>query len=356
MLKGGIYMAYKLITLRQYKKMNKDEGYNTFLQELPDLTRYYFRNLIVGKEELAELHERFKSLKHYARFIKIACKKEESNPFPDGFSFILTEFIQKFSSAAEEDEELQEVLTIYSKALEKMCKKTAKSISKELDIPKDVALELAVIYPGDAVNKHNAWVFTRELVRRMFQLQKLCCTVKEAAAQSTSDKIEAEKVAKPNAVETTETRFSQFDFANKKLIKKIFKGFFGKDEDILERVYSNLALEKTAVTKYYNEAQKRLWDVITEWLIGAIEKLPAKSVKRIVEVYMQKRSRDHDMDSKRRITLSELDYDTAPKLVTFANPDQYSVKALEKAEKKGKKKDKDKDKKDKKKKKKKKDN
>lgn len=341
-------MAYKLITLRQYKKMDKDEGYETFLRELPDLVKYYFRNLIVGKEELAVLHERMASLKHYARYVKHACKTEETNPFPDGFAFILIEFIQKFSEKvqdADEDDDLQKVLNIYSKALEKMCKKTAKNISKELDIPKNIAIDLAVIYPGDALNKHNAWVFNRELVRRLFQLQKFCCV---SETDKTSDKTASDKTTEVKAVDS---RYEPFDFANKKLIKKLFKGFFGKDEEILERVYSNLALEKVAVTKYYTDSQKKLWDTITEWLVEAIEKLPVKSVKRILDFYIQKRNRDNDTDSKRRLTLSELEYDNAPKLVTLTNPDKYSVKALEKAEKKGKKKDKkDKDKKKKKKK------
>ena len=334
-------MAYKLITLRQYKKMNKDEGYNTFLQELPDLVKYYFRNLIVGKEELAVLHERMASLKHYARYVKHACKTEERNPFPDGFSFILIEFIQKFSEKAEnvdEDDDLQKVLDIYSKALEKMCKKTAKNISKELDIPKSIAIDLAVIYPGDALNKHNAWVFNRELVRRLFQLQKFCCVTETAEASKTAD-------GKKSEIKSVDSRYEAFDFANKKLIKKLFKGFFGKDEEILERVYSNLALEKVAITKHYTESQKKLWDTISEWLVEAIEKLPIKSVKRILDFYIQKRNRDNDTDSKRRLTLSEIKYDDAPKIVTLSNPDKYSVKALEKAEKKGKKKDKKKKKK-----------
>ena len=164
----------------------------------------------------------------------------------------------------------------------------------------------------------------------------------------TSDKTASDKTTEVKAVDS---RYEPFDFANKKLIKKLFKGFFGKDEEILERVYSNLALEKVAVTKYYTDSQKKLWDTITEWLVEAIEKLPVKSVKRILDFYIQKRNRDNDTDSKRRLTLSELEYDNAPKLVTLTNPDKYSVKALEKAEKKGKKKDKkDKDKKKKKKK------
>lgn len=342
-------MSYKLITLRQYKKLDKSEGYRTFLQELPDLTKYFYRNLIVKKDELAVLHERMSSLKHYAKFVKNACKNEERNPFPDGFAFILTDFIQKNSEKAESNEDLQEVLTIYSKALNKMCKSTAKTISKDLDIPKDIALELAVIYPGDALSKHNVWVFNRELTRRMFQLQKLCCTVTESAAQTTSDKIDAEKSAKPNAVATNNVRFSQFDFANKKLVKKIFKGFFGKDEEILERLYVNLMLDKTAVLKYYNDAQRRLWDTITDWLIESIEKLPLKTVKCILDAYVQKRNRDNDGDGRRRIVLSELEYETAPKMVTLLNPDKYSKKELEKSDKKKKKKDKDK-KKDKKKK------
>lgn len=333
---------FKMIPLKKLKNMEKGDAYNCVIRELDDLTEHYFRNAMVKKEEMNAIYERMKSKKHYARYIKHACKVEESNPFPDGFSFILADFLQKFGNEGVENEELGEVCEIYGNALDKINKKRAKKMAKDLDIPKDAAIELAIIYPGKILSKHNAWIFNRELQYRLGRLQKLCCPVEKEG-----DKKEAE--------DKSQVEFTKFDFADRKLIKKIYEGFFGDDPEILERVYANLMLDKMSVRDHFNESQKRLWDETTEWLIKAIEKQPIKVVKRIINLYTTRRNRDaahKENDPHRRILLSELEYEKAPKMVTIVNPEEYDIDDLKKSEKKKNKKDKKKKKKDKKKKKK----
>lgn len=344
-------MGFKMISEKKLKDMSKGDAYACVMNELGDLTEHFFRNCMVKKEEKAAVFERMKSKKHYARYIKHACKVEDSNPFPDGYSFILANFINTFGSEALEDEELSEVCAIYCDAMEQMCKRRAKSMAKGLDIPKDIAMDLAVIYPGKVLSKHNAWIFNYELQRRLSNIQKACCpdVPKDDKGENKND--EQAKVEK----DTAGIQYSKFDLADKKLIKKIYKGFFGDDTEILERVYANLMLDKASLRTHMTESQKRLWDVTTEFLIKAIEKQPIKVVKRIANLYTTRRNRDaahKDNDPHRRIVVSELTYEEAPKLVTVFNPEEYDFKSELKKEKKKDKKDKKKKKKDKKKKKK----
>jgi hypothetical protein len=342
----------RLASIKQLNKMNKGEAYDTVLTELPDLVRYYFRFAVIRRDEQQALFERMKDKKNYARYIKHALK-EDDNPFPDGFNFILSEFLQRFAGEAQNDDELAEVCGIYSEVLEKICKRRAKNIGKSLGLPKDIAMEIAIIFPGRVLSRHNAWVFNRALTYRLTRLQAKCWvdTVEEAAEKTTDDKVEERKDEVKTLVKDAEDlTFSKFDLADPKFLKKLYKGFFGDDEEVLERVYGNMMLDRANMTSHFTSAQKRLWDAQTALMLKGIEKLSIKTVKRIAAYYSSRRDHDakRDNDPQRRIVISKLEYEDAPKLVTVFNPDNYEYKD---ALKKGKKKDKKGKKKDKKKKK-----
>lgn len=338
----------KMFTLKQLRKMDKGDAYRAFLQELPDVVQHYFRNCVTKKAELDVLHEKLSSMKGYARFVKHACKVEESNPFPDGYSYILIDFIKKQAlgkDPADLDNGLDEVLTIYSNAVEKMNKGRQKKMAKDLDLPKALALELAVIYPGDVLSKHNAWVFVRELSYRLSQLQKTYCPVikeaEQAEAEGADKKTTAKKVEEPKKETPVPVDPSlQFDFSKPKFIKKLFKGFFGDDEAVLEKVYENLMLDKLVVTTHYNENQKRLWDAVTQYLLKSLEKQDVKFIKRVIDYYVKRRNfeKSRDTDVARRVSLADVSYEEFPKIATVINPDKYSMSKLLKAEKKAKKK------------------
>lgn len=345
---------FRMVDLKRLKKMNKEEAYDTIMHELNDVVRFYFRYGVTPqcRNEQAALFERMKDQKNYARYIKHGLK-EESNPFPDGFNFILAEFIQRFGREAANNEELAEVCSIYSDVLDKVCKSRAKRIAKDLNVPKDIAMEIAVIFPGDVLTKHNVWVFNRALNYRLMALQKKCCPI-EVAVTKTTEEVAAEdaesKVAKQTVEEPSDIEFSKFDFADKRFLKDLFKGYFGKDEEVLERVYSNMMLDRQSITAHYTESQKRLWSVMTDLMYSGIEKLPLKVVKEIASNYVRRRNRDgekgRENDPQRRVVVSNLEYDKTPKLVTVFNPEEYSYKdALKKEAKGSKKKDKSKKKK-----------
>lgn len=338
---------FKMVEVKRLKKMNKSEAYDTVLAELPDLVKFYFRYGVTPaqRNEQSAIFERMRDEKNYARYIKHALK-EDSNPFPDGFNFILSEFIQRYGREATTDSDLADVCTIYSDVLEKLCKTRAKKIAKDLDIPKDIAMEIAIIFPGSVLTKHNAWVFNRALNYRIMMLQKKCCPVEEAAAKTTEEVVKEDnesKVAAQKVEEPQDIVFTKFDFADKRFLKNLFKGFYGKDEEILERVYSNMMLDRQSMTAHYNESQKRLWSAMTEIMFAGIEKLPLKVVKNIATNYMRRRNHDaergHENDPQRRVVVSNLDYEKTPKLVTVFNPETYSFKdALKKEAKKNSKK------------------
>lgn len=341
-----------MYTLKQLKKMDKSDGYQAFLQELPEVVKHYFKNCICKKPEMEILHEKLSSLKGYARFVKHACKVEDSNPFPDGYSFILIDFIKKQAALrdpADVDEDLDEVLTIYSNAIEKMNKSRQKQMAKDLKMPKPLALELAVIYPGEVISKYNAWVFIRELSYRLSQLQKTYCPVVLTEEMKTQYVTPA--AIDDKAKKTTEPAKEQqpeapkidpnlmFDFAEPKFIKKVFKGFFGKDEAILEKVYANIMLDKLGITSKYNTNQKRLWDAITKYMLTSLNKMDPKSIKRVIDFYVKRRNfeKTRDVDVARRVSLSDISYDEYPNIASVIDPETYPPKKSKK-DKKGKKK------------------
>lgn len=344
---------FQMVPIKVLKKMEKGRAYDLVLNELPDLVNYYFRYCIPNRQEQDKVFMRMKDNKNYARYIKHALK-EDSNPFPDGFNFIMSEFITKFGPDAVNND-LEDVCAIYSKALEKMCKGRAKKIAKDLDIPKDVALEFAIIYPGESINKMNAWAFNRVLTRKLQNLQLVCCPdpkeekdADNAAADTT--KVDDAEVVKHDDDDSDEPEWPQIDLANRKFIKKLYKRFFGDDLGILISVYSNLMLDRVAMTSRYSKNQKRLFDVVTEYLLDAIEALPSKAVGSILHRYVERRQKDRthgpEADPRRRVVVSELTFDRTPKMYALLNPKEYGKKTLKKLDKKaGKKSDKKKGKK-----------
>lgn len=281
-------------------KLEKDERYEKFIEELKKFTSYFFRNYM-DKEKMDKIQEMLAKGK-YAKLIKKACKEEETNPFPDGFSFILTEFIQKNSNVAKSDDDLADVLKIYTKAIDKMCKRRAKAISKDLGIPKDSALELAVIYPGKVLHQGNTITFVKELQRRLFSLQRKC----------------------NEEVENGEPEFKKCDFAKEKIVKKLYKNFFLFDdnEEIENRLFTYLMLEKKSAYKYANDAQNKLFETITTWLLSRLEKLPIKQLEKIIKFYIKKRDNDNN-DSERRVNISGIDATEYPKIAAAFSPDKY---------------------------------
>ena len=340
---------FQMVSIKRLKKMGKEDAYDTVIQELPDLVSYYFRFGTTKKEVADAIFERMKDWKNYARYIAHGLEEEE-NPFPEGFPFMLADFIRRFSADAMNDDEIEKVCSKYTKVMDKICKRRAKAIASDLDMPKDLALELAIIYPGDIINKHNAWVFSKELNRKILALQKITCPkieVKEdeAAAKKTTAAKKTEKKEEESNSSESKPLFTAFDFSDKKFLKKLYKKYFGGDIETLERVYANILLEREVPS--LTPEQKLLNDAITSLVLRSIEKLPLKTVSNLGKYYMARRDRDQKrgIDCKRRILVSNLNYEESPKLVTVFNPDKYSFKDALKKEKSSKKKDKKKGKK-----------
>lgn len=317
-------MAWSPIPMKHINKLSKEDAYEDLRSELNDLTRWYFARGFVNRNELNALWERFKSKKCYGRYIKMMMKKEEENPFPPGYGFLLSNFLRDMyrSNATKDNPELDEVCNIYSDALDKMSKRATKRISKKFNMPKELAGQIAIILPGEHINPHNAWIFTQEFVRRLIALQ-----------------------AKANPVQATEgsttTDTPTFDFSNYSFMKKLFKEYFGKDKHILVYVYAALLLDKHSITAKYSEKQMAVWDTITKVVLNGVEKLPFKAVQALAKKYTQRYKielRRDGGDVRRRVVLSSLNYEECPKLVTVFSPDKYSKKELLKAEKKAKKK------------------
>jgi hypothetical protein len=318
-------MKLRFPTEKQLKKMDKVEAYDAVMADLENFTRFFFRVGYSNRDSRQMMYARMCSKKHFARYIKHALK-EEDKPFPDGFGFILMDFINTMASKISENEELQESCEIYGTVLERLTKRPAKALAKELDIEKSDAATLAAYLPGEAIQPGNTWIFTNALLNCLSNMQKKAFPDDAVSPYSEEAKAEGEK----------DLKIAEADYANGKFLKKVFKAFFGKNEKILSAAYTAMMCERKSMMMNYTKSQKALWDAETAFLLKQLEKLPLTEVKFIVDQYSRRRAIDakHDKDPERRIVLSKLDYDTTPKLVVVSNPDKYSFKEYLKKEKK----------------------
>jgi hypothetical protein len=309
-------MAYKIKHLLKIE--GKEERYKEFLKDLKCFTNFYFRCLTdkAKKDEMEKVYDRLGN-KKYAKLIKKACKVEDENPFPDGYTYILSDFINRKKGEANANSELSDILDIYSDTIDQIVKSKAKEIAKKFDIPKSVAIELQTLYPGNILNKYNVSVFVKEFILRMFQLQKLCN-------------------------DPTDTRFDKCNLADRKFIKKIFKLYFDCEGEVMIRMLQSIMLEKKSIYKYITEEQSLLNKEITLWLFDRLEKLPIKQLEKVVSFYRQRCKIEQNDDH--RISEADVKFEEHPRLASVMFPEKYSDerKKFIKKDKKNKEKDDDK--------------
>ena len=96
-------MKLRFPTEKQLKKMDKVEAYDAVMADLENFTQFFFRVGYSNRDSRQMMYARMCSKKHFARYIKHALK-EEDKPFPDGFGFILMDFINTMASKISENE------------------------------------------------------------------------------------------------------------------------------------------------------------------------------------------------------------------------------------------------------------
>ena len=329
-------MGRRFNEIKDLKKMDKRDALQAVFGDLEKVTYHYFRNCTRNRDEQTQLFEMMLDYKHYARYVERLLKEDE-NPFPAGFNYIIVELLEKRGRDMEED-----VKDAYIKVLGKISKILVKKLVKKLDIPKDAAEEIAAVHPGTVVNKHNAWIFNRALSARLMALQKAYNPVVVATPEGTEG--ENKTVQETNNIKA-------FNFADPKLIKNLYELFFGKDTEILVNVYSNLLLDKVEYTRHFTGKQMELWNAITAYLLKAVDRLGFKGASLVIKEYGKRRGLDKDRnrDMERRINLNEIEEDNYPNIFRVLNPDLWKKSKKgkkDKDKKKGKKgKDKKKDKK-----------
>ena len=307
----------KILSLKALKNMGKEEQYSEILGSLDRLRDYYFRFCISNadkKNEFFALLDNYKLVaRHFKKFVK-----EDENPFPDGFNFIISELI---TSRIELETEVRE---IYTDVLAKLVKASSKKLIKKLEIPKDAAIELAAILPGAAVNQYNAWIFVHTLNRRLMTFQHVYFpTIKEDTEETKSTEGQTKE---------------RFNFADVKLVKKIFKLVFGDDPKIWTTVIANIMLDKAEITKNYNETQMNMWSTITTFIMKTLEGLKKDHIAEIIKQIGKRRAQDESRgrDCQRRVVLSNIIDEDYPNIYYVLHPKE--AKAAKKDKKKDKKK------------------
>lgn len=194
-----------------------------------------------------------------------------------GFIVLINGFIENMHKNEAMTEEL---MSEYTKIINKVLKPRINEISKEVGIEKDIVKELLVIVPDkETITNDRAMAFyCQKMLRKMYILA--------AEKDLGLDKI--------------------------KRVKNLFQRIFGKK--CLDLVAINILLEKKEYMKNFNENQTTLWNMLTEFALGYINDQDKGHITELIEYYTERRKGDaeRNRDSARRISLANIDEEKYP--------------------------------------------
>lgn len=260
------------------KKMKTEELAYLIDENQKDLIDFYVKHGFKMKnaDTINELYNKMLNPK-FAKAIKKIAKSEGG--LDSGFIIIINGFIEKNHKNEAMTEEL---LTDYTKVINKVLKSSIKKISESVGIDKDVAKELLVIVPNkDYITSERATGFyCQKMLRKLYI-------------------IAAEK---------------DLGLTKTKKVKELFQKLFGKK--LLDLVAINMLLEKKEYMKGFNENQTAVWNMITDFALEYINDQDKDHITELVEYYCDRRKNDSERnrDSARRISLNHIDEERYPVL------------------------------------------
>jgi hypothetical protein len=213
------------------------------------------------------------------KFIKALKKLIKSDNINSDFAIIISGFINKFRS----DESMREIKELYLNLLPNLLKKKIAKLVKKTHVDEKAALELLAAVPTTNLYDNESQIshYCRIICTKLYLLSSHEVVVKEADD-----------------------------------LRKLFKILFG--EEFFHYVAVSILLEKKDRISNSNESQIKMWNMLTDFALNALESFEKKDIKNALKLYVEKREKDKtaDHDGARRTSLLSISGEIYPTLAS----------------------------------------
>jgi hypothetical protein len=265
---------------KNFNGLNKDDRTYMVYENMHSLVDFYIKKGHKAHQIVDEIFDRFENPKVAKAFTRIV-KTQDEYPLDLGTATVLADFLEKRHQKI--DEELVEQ---YSNVIDKILKKRIKKLNKKLGLEKDLLKELLVVVsePDAISDPRFVGIYVQRMLRKLYV------------------------IAKDN----------ETGLEDVKSVKKLFKALFG--EDLLNDIAVNILLERKDFIRNFNESQKSVWNLMTNFALETLEKNKKKELKELVAYYVVRRAKDakRDRDSARRIQFAQISEEDYPRLHAVA--------------------------------------
>ncbi len=265
---------------KNLKGMDKDTRTCLLFDYIPTISEFYIKKGHKAQKEVNELFDRMEDPKFVKLLLRIL-KTSDSTPVDLGMATVIADFIERRRQKLDED-----LVDSYKTAIDKILKKRIKKISKKVEVDKDLLTELLVVVPEpDAISDPRfVGIYVYRMTRKLYA------------------------ISKDNELGL-----------DTKLVKKLFKALFGKD--LQNDVAISILLERKDIIRNFNEEQKAVWNLLTNFALDTLESNKKKELKELIEYYIMRRSKDAEKqrDSARRIQFANISEEDFKRLHSVAN-------------------------------------
>jgi hypothetical protein len=286
---------------KNFNELDKDDRAFFLYDNAQDISEFYIKKGHKAQKEVAELFKRFENPK-VAKGIKRILKTQDEYPLPVSLATVIADFLEKSHQNLDE-----EVVSLYGESIDKILKKRIKKVVKkvrketEVEIDTDLLKDILVVVPEpEAIsNPRFVGIYVNRILRKLYT------------------------IAKTNSLglEDVET------------VRALFTEVFGVD--VINDVAVNVLLERREKIAHFNETQKAVWNLMTNFALDVLESNKKKELKELVAYYAERRAKDdqNQRDAARRIQFAQVSKEDYPKLHKVAaklSEDENFGKALSK--------------------------
>lgn len=229
-------------------------------------------------------HEKF--AKAIGKILKRA-KKDEGIVLDPGFAVVINGFIEYNQKAEVKADDA--TIEAYYEIIDKLLRKQAKKLAKDLDLDESVIKEVLVIAPNKDYISSEKYVglYSQKMLRKLYVL---------AGQEGT-----------------------ELGLATTKQVKKLFTKIFGKN--LLDVIAVHILLEKKEYIAKYSEPQIAVWNLFTRFALETIEAQEKDHIKELIKYFTSRRRSDENRqnDAARRISLIGLPEEEYPRICKIVN-------------------------------------
>jgi hypothetical protein len=256
--------------------MDKDDRTFLLYDHIPTIVELYIKKGHKSQDLVKELFDRMEDPK-FAKTLKRILKTPDASPVDFGMATVIADFLERRRQQIDED-----LIEMYTDAIDKILKKRVKKISKKVNIEGDLIKELLVVVaePTAISDPRFIGLYVSRMLRKLYAI----------------------------------SRENEIGLEDHKTLKKLFTALFGKEE--INQVAINVLLERKDFIRNFNENQMAVWNLVTNFALEVLEKNEKKELKELVEYYITRRAKDAEKqrDSARRLQFAQISEEDYPKL------------------------------------------